>query len=57
MFNNLYNYLSDPDNWCKPQDRSFYKLYLLFVVVTIYILVGTYLYDPNMLRIFFWPLQ
>jgi len=51
----IINYLSKPDNWCEPEDRAFYKLYLWFVCLTSYILIGTYLYDQEMLKIFFWP--
>ena len=51
----LYYYLSNADNWCEPEDRCFYKLFLWFVAIVIWILIGTYIYDEDMLLIFFWP--
>ena len=57
MFNKTINYLLNPNNWCEPEDRAFYKLYLWFTLVTSYILVGAYYYDQELLRMFFWPLH
>ena len=50
-----WDYLSNADNWCAKEDRAFYKLYLWFVFLTTYVLIGTYLYDKEMLAIFFCP--
>ena len=51
----IWDNLVDPDRWCKEEDRAFYKLYLWFVFLIVYVLIGTYLYDKEMLDIFFWP--
>ena len=51
----LWDNLIDPDRWCDKEDRAFYKLYLWFVFLITYVLIGTYLYDKEMLAIFFWP--
>jgi hypothetical protein len=53
----IWDRIFDIDNWCKQEDRAFYKLFVVFVFLTTWILVGTYLYDPDMLLIFFWPLN
>ena len=51
----IWDRMFDADKWCAKEDRAFYKLYLVFVFLTTWILIGTYLYDPDMLLIFFWP--
>ena len=50
-WHNIFN----ADRWCAKEDRAFYKLYLWFIFLTTYVLIGTYLYDKEMLDIFFWP--
>ena len=51
----IWERMYDADALCDKEDRAFYKLYLVFVFLTTWILIGTYLYDPDMLLIFFWP--
>ena len=53
----IWGRIFDIDNWCTQEDKAFYKLFIVFVVLTTWILIGTYLYDPDMLLIFFWPLN
>ena len=53
----MTNYLSNPDNWCKPQDRTFYVLFTIYVMTSSYIMIGLYYYYPETLDMLFWPLN
>ena len=54
---NIYNYLSQPGNWCNEEDRVFYADFLLFVFCSVYAMVGLYLLYPDILDLIFWPLN
>ena len=54
---NIYNYLTNPNTWCEPQDRTFYILFLIWVLVSSYIMIGLYYYYPKVLDMLYWPLN
>ena len=53
----LMGYLSNPDNWCRPEDRTFYTWYLILTSSMSYIMLGLYLHYPDILDMVFWPLN
>ena len=54
---NLINYLGEPNNWCEPEDRTFYKVFTIWVMLSSYIMIGLYYYYPTVLDMLFWPLS
>ena len=53
----LLDYLSNADNWCEPEDRTFYKLFLMFIISSSYLMIGLYYYYPDVLDMLYWPLS
>lgn len=54
---NIYNYLTDPNIWCEPRDRIFYIIFLIWVSLSSYIMIGLYYYYPKVLDMLYWPLN
>jgi hypothetical protein len=54
---NLWEYLCDANNWCEPQDRTFYTLFLIWVLTSSYLMIGLYFYYPEVLDMLFWPIS
>ena len=53
----IKNYLSNPDNWCEPEDRTFYAWFLTLTTTSIYIMIGLYYYFPDVLDMIYWPIN
>ena len=51
----IYNYLTNPNNWCEPQYRTFYKWFSIYVLASSYLMIGLYQHYPEVLDMLFWP--
>ena len=54
---NIYNYLIDSNNWCESRDRTFYIIFLIWVSLSSYLMIGLYYYYPKVLDMLYWPLN
>ena len=52
---NTYDVIRDKLRFEDPRDATWYGLYLLYIFTIIWVLIGIYQYDKDMLAIFFWP--